>query len=626
MGEPGCRWVRIGGQCLGLVGALSLALACSGQSLGSKAVRDESPDVQQDAGEPGVEGPASAGTDEELAGGEAGGAGSGDGGVPPSSDPTAIGDQQGPVDDPTSAPSETCVGDEAVVPKRLVRLTLVQIVNSIATLLDDELAAEIAERHYVVVAGDRAFPPLLHPAEGSFITDTQFQVSDAIAQDAAEYVVENFAAVTGCDSASTDAERCARDFTAGFLERAYRRPVTAAELTQNAAVFDLALQLGEPLEEAVRYGVYAALSSPHFLYRTEFGADAPAAQALSPFELASALSFFITDMSPDVELLQAAESGALRTSAELEAQAGRLLNTAAARQNLETLMYSYFGIERLQNVVLSDTRWTSSFRSSAQGESERFISHTLWQGDVAELITSRTSFVDETLAELYDVPFPPADAALDEAGFAQVTLPEFRSGLITQSGFLTGRSRPNGTSVVGRGFLLNETLVCQTLPPPPEVLADDSALGVADLSSLSEREKAELRMADPTCGSCHAYTDPLGLAVDNVDLVGAYRAVDAEGRTIDATVTLPETLGGVTVSGPADMGRAFVESGAFTACLSRNLLHLAFAEGPTVEPGSCVNRAVVDRFDGMDGSFSSLVVAIAGSTPFTERVDPSELQ
>ncbi len=517
-------------------------------------------------------------------------------------------------------PNGECVQAEVVAPKRLVRLTFNQLTNSVESLLGRDLAAQLRDKFEIPAATERTFPPLNNPREGSVIIDAQWQTGDALARDAAQYVTDNFETLSGCGAAPT--EDCARGYADEFARRAYRRPLNDDEQLAYSSVFTKAVGGGASAMEAVYASVYAALSAPQFLYRTEFGTDSALPGALSPYETASLLSYFLTDAPPDDELLDAAANDQLTTEQQIDGQVVRILETPQARENLQAAMFAYFGISKLNTIVVDPDvapRFTEGLRASMMRETELFINDTLWDGDVTQLLTSRQSFVNEGLADLYEIPFPPSGAELDDDGFAKATLPDNRAGILTQPGYLTTRSSPEKPSVVRRGLLVNASLLCATNPPFPEAQAEAIDAVNATLAGASEREKAEFRASSTECKGCHLIFDSYGLALDNFDVIGAYRTSDPEDRTIDATVTLPDTAGGATVTSAAQMAQELVETGAFTRCVAKNLISYALAEGSRISASSCATRMVTGEGQTMDQSFGALVRGVARSTTFLTR-------
>jgi hypothetical protein len=385
-------------------------------------------------------------------------------------------------------------------------------------------------------------------------------------------------------------------------------------------VFTEAQAAGGSVQEATEFGVYAVMSSPLFLYRTEFGTDATIEETLTPYELASQLSYFVTDGPPDADLLAAAASGGLTDQTTLRAQAERLLATDAARANLQAAVFAYFEIPALYTVVIDPgvaPDFTEGMRNSMYRESELFINNVLWNGVVTDLITSRNTFVNEPLAGLYGVAYPPAGSTPDADGFALTQLDENRAGLLSNAGFLSARARPDIASVVGRGILMNATILCAEVPPFPEDLTSVIEAANEMLAGASEREKSEFRQTTNPCNGCHQVIDPYGLALENFDVIGKYRTVDGEGRAISPAVTLPD---GVATNSLPEMANHLAVSGQFATCMTKHLIDYSLAEITTEIPrDSCAVKGVMDRFNETPGTFTDLVREIAASSTMAVR-------
>lgn len=515
------------------------------------------------------------------------------------------------------APStEPCTGTDVVAPKRLVRLTFDQQVNAIAAQLDPTFAASLKSEYDVPDARHRTFPPLLNPREGAVVTESVWQVGDNIAKEAGSYVLDNFATVTGCGAGDQD---CARSFLQSFAEQAYRRPLDAEEQASLQQAYDELVAAGSSAEEVAEFGVYAIYSSPQFLYRSEFGDASAVEGGISAYELASALSFFLTDAPPDPELLAAAGDGTLLTPDGAAAQVDRLLATPLATDNLEAAVFAYFTLAGLDTVVIDPTvapEFNVGVGNAMYTEAEQFLKNTLWSGPVTNLLLSRQAFINQDLANLYGVAqFPPTGATLDQYGFAWTELPDTRSGLLTELGFLTSRARPDVGSVVARGLEVIEKFLCIDRPAVPADLSSEIADAKAMLEGASEREKADFRASNLVCAACHSTFDPYGLAIENYDIIGKYRTVDQENRPIDATVTLPD---GTTLSSAVELSQHLATGGVFSACMVKNFFAFALAEGgPNLN--SCAVQNVVDRFSTTDQSFASLIREIALSNTVAQR-------
>jgi hypothetical protein len=514
------------------------------------------------------------------------------------------------------SPPETMAGEPCApnLPRRLVRLTFPQIINSLEVLLGPEVATALRAEQ-AIEPSHGTYNQL--STEGHVIGEAVFSRSDAIADAAGRYVEANFEAVTGC----LDELDCSRNFVESFAERLFRRPTSTEELDNVLSVFDEAIELGGSPALATRFGVYSALSSPLFLYRSEFGeGDATSGVVqLSAHELASAISFFLTDAPPDDPLASAAASGALSSEALAE-QVVRLLDDEPTRKHLERTMFGYLEYPKVERIVVDPAvfpEWDVTFQASARTEAARFLERELWSSPLEALLTSRRTFADERLAGVYGIPFPPSDAMLDTEGFASVELPEGRAGVLTQTAFLMARSRPDGHSVVARGLQVNALFACIPISPAPDDPETASEVLAQISSAQTEREKSDLRSTEPACSTCHALIDPFGLALEGFDSLGRNRTEDTLGRPVDSVVTLPEPAGAATVVNPRELGAALVQSGRFAYCVARGFAEHALSDAAAA---SCVAEEVAQTPSfTTTPTYSELLALIARSPAFAAR-------
>lgn len=531
---------------------------------------------------------------------------------------TGVGGTGGATTKPPNMDSD-CKGWDVAMPKRLIRLSFNQVAESIRAQFGAELANAIMTTHEIADPMERTFPPLGDTREGSSYIDAKWQTADAIASSVGQHVFERFADATPCGEAPTP--ECAQGFVFDLAEKAFRRPLEDRDKAALLKVYEDSIAAGGSIQESVQYGVYAIYSSPSFLYRTEFGADVAQEGPLQPYELASQISYFLTDGPPDEALLQAARSGELSTPDQIAVHVDRLLELPQTRTNLQSAVFASLGIANVSSVVIDEEKapeFTAGVANSMYREAELFITNTLWNGRVSDLVVSRKTFVNASLAALYGV--EPPTSGLDADGFGPVELPEHRAGILTMLGFLTSRSRPDEQSVVGRGLAVNDAILCQENPAFPEALAEQIEELNKELEAreLSEREKAEYRMETQPCAACHTSFDPYGVALESFDIIGRYRTVDDHGRAINPAVTLPEKAGGGEAEDAAQVGAVLAQSGAFSACVATKLLTYALAE-TGVSGNSCATKAVAEAFRDGDQSFAALIRAVATSKTLSHR-------
>jgi mono/diheme cytochrome c family protein len=407
----------------------------------------------------------------------------------------------------------------------------------------------------------------------------------------------------------------ARAIIGQFARRAYRRPLEAHELERLARLFESAQAEGDSFEQSVKLALTAVLVSPHFLFRGELqpNPDNPGAiHALSDYELASRLSYFLWSSMPDDELFALAERRQLRR--QLAAQVARMLKDPKARALVDQFAAQWLQTRSLE-VVAPDAKLFPEFddalRAAMRRETE-LLFETIQREDrsVLEFLNADYTFVNERLARHY--------------GLEDVSGPEFRrvslrgtrrGGLLTHASFLTITSNPTRTSPVKRGkWVLENLLGAPPPPPPPDVPELKETTGGPLQGTL--RQRMEQHRADPLCASCHDRMDPIGFGFENFDAIGRWRDLDG-GAPVDPAGQL---AGGEAFQGPADLTRLLRTSRqeAFVRCLTEKMLTYALGRGLEYYDEAAISDiATIAARSGY--RFSALVKAIAQSRPFLYR-------
>jgi hypothetical protein len=518
--------------------------------------------------------------------------------------------------------------------QRVVRLDFNQVATTITSLLGPNALMGVQLFGNIGDPRQRAFQPL--GAEGDFFTD---QILSSTVNMLEGALNTNFAtpaaltALTGCAAPISDA--CALNWlTTNFAPKAYRRPLTTDETASIRTLYTTTLRTmnGSASDEATRFAIEGIMLSPPSLYRTEFGGQAQGGMAsLSSYELASELSYFLTNGPPDATLTSAAASGKLAVADGVASEVDRILKLPATIENLTVAAESYYELGHLTtSYTVKDPmlfpEWTNALAASMFGETDKFLRTTLWQGKVTDLITSTTSYVDSTMAKLYGVAYPGAAGGTD---FMQVQLPAGqRAGILTQASIMTLKSRSNTTSVVARGLYVLGNVLCLPPPPPPPTADQDmdTAMKIAAQAAdttATERDKAAFRDTTLPCKNCHLNFDQYGLAFEGYDPLGRFRtsysAMGAE--SIDTSVTLPASAGGAMVKDAIDLENVVADNGIFTRCMATNFMRYARAQAQsTLNSSDCSVEEVRKAFIASpDQSFGSLVRAIALSKDLAVR-------
>jgi cytochrome c553 len=422
---------------------------------------------------------------------------------------------------------------------------------------------------------------------------------------------DRLALVKPADDKPKTRREAAKTTATAFAKRAYRRPVSASEVEHLLRVFDYCEKKSIPYEDGVRQMLKAALLSPSFLYRAEEAKPVPGAYALSPYEIASRLSYFLWSTMPDEELFALAESRKLTDPEVISQQVVRMLKDEKARALPLNFTTQWLQLEALRTNGPDTTRFpafTPSLCEAMIGEPVAFMAGLINDDrSIIELLESDYTYVNGELAHHYGID------GVDGAQFKRVQLSDAkRGGVLGMSAVLTSTSHPLRTSPVVRGkWILSQILNAPPPPPPPNVPLLPKDEGGKD--ELSLRKRLEKHRTDPVCASCHARIDPLGFGLENFDVLGLWRDKDVRGEAIDASGTLPS---GESFTGPIELRKVLLKrKDQFARVFTEKLL--AYALGRGVE---AYDRPVIKEIIAAvtkDGyKMDTLIAQIAVSYPF----------
>jgi len=414
---------------------------------------------------------------------------------------------------------------------------------------------------------------------------------------------------------SKDEIPCAKKIFSTLARRAYRRPVTDADLKPLLSFYESGRRNGT-FEAGVEMGIRRMLVAPDFLFRVErdpAGAAPGSIYRLNDFELASRLSFFLWSSIPDDELLDLADGGKLKDPAVFEQQVRRMLADRRSRTLVSNFAGQWLYLRNLSRVQPDPDvfpEFDDNLRQAFQRETELLIEAIVREDrSVVDLLDANFTYLNERLARHYQIP------NVHGSNFRRVNLTdEDRFGLLGQGSILTVTSYPTRTSPVLRGKWILENLL-GTPPPPPPANVPDLKDHAADGRALSLREQMEKHRSDATCASCHARMDPLGFALENYDGVGKRRTKDANG-VIDTSGSLPD---GTKFHGPGGLRELLLSHrDQFVETVVEKLLTYALGRGLEYYDQPAV-RAITREAAQHDYRISSVIVAITRSTPFQMR-------
>lgn len=465
----------------------------------------------------------------------------------------------------TSEPSPLSNSEGAVVPARIRRLSNLEYGNSVRALLgttepyEQRLPADVRQHNFTVNQAQ------------TVSSDWNAEV-ERLAKAAAKAVIEGggLDGLSPCPGQTTDA--CAEDFIDVLATKAFRRPVTADEHTDLAAIYrQVADEAG--FSRGLELVIAATLQAPSFIYVTELGAPGEMTTTLTGEEIATAIAFVTTQAPPDDALLQAGRQGELSDATTRAQHATRLLSTESGKRTLATMVVEWFTADWVLNAAKDNIPEFNDRRSQLLDESRNFIRTVIdsHAGDVRTLLTGDFTVVSPDVAGYYGL-----------SGSGQVSLVGTpRVGIITQAAFLGGHSSPTQSSPVKRGAAFLRQVLC-TDPPDPSTINLVVAAPQPD-PSKSTRQLFAAHSADVTCQACHAVIDPIGFAFEGFDEGGRVRSgpEDNNGHPV-------ETAGSVKVGGTefvfedaADLIRQVADSELGQACVARTATRFALAFGNT---------------------------------------------
>ena len=417
----------------------------------------------------------------------------------------------------------------------------------------------------------------------------------------------------------------ARKFIEGFGLRAYRRPLTSAELDKLVALFNQGPTLvgsGNAFADGVDLVVSAFLQSPHFLYRTELGGTVVNGRvALNDYEVATRLSYGLINSMPDEQLLAAAGKGEVHTRDSVLVHAKRLLESEAGKATVEdfhTQMLHLSGYEEIRKDAAVNPLFLSGMGADMKQETLTFLRETVFtEGKgVAELLSSPVSYVNSRLAAVYGLP---ARSTTGGDPFVRTELdPTQRAGLYTQLGFLAQNATDRSPRSIMRGVHVSLDALCVELPAPPDVPPQTpSDVGKTNRQLL----EAFTESPGSICQSCHgSLINPLGFAFEGYDGIGKHRTTD-NGQAVDASGTYAFADGTRSFKNAPELMKAVSESRQAHDCYAQHLFEYLYGRERVKELGgdSALVTEVGRRSQGKQ-PVKALILDLVSTEAFLTRL------
>jgi hypothetical protein len=481
------------------------------------------------------------------------------------------------------------------------------------------------------------------------ISELQIEKYRTAAEVLASKAAENLPALLPCDPEADEAG-CAARFIAGFGRRAYRRPLAPSEDQRYRQLFAEARARSD-LRGGVRVVIETMLQSIHFLYRFEpaAGVARTAVVPLPPYAMASRLSYFLWNTMPDETLFAAAAANQLSTREQVAAQAARMVADARFTDAAVSFHLQWLDVVELPGKEKRKSMhplWGENLRIAMHEETVRFVTDVIKSGDgrLETLLAAPYTIAAGPLLTLYGPPSKQPGTKKEESKEPKSILdkarlapeppklrpselvwrrlkldPAQRAGLLTQASVLSVHAHWDKSSLVHRGKLIREKLLCEVLPPPPPEV--NNTLPPAD-AKRSARERFEEHRAEVSCAKCHRLIDPLGAPFEMFDAIGNYRTKDGPDP-IDSEGELKGTRASDgPVQNAAELARRLSTADEVRACVARQWLRFALGREEAPDEARSLDEAL-DAFRASDYRIPALAVAIARTDAFRyQQVSP----
>ncbi len=435
----------------------------------------------------------------------------------------------------------------ALLPARIRRLTDAEYQATTAALfgptapaVGSDFVPDARQSGFTVNEAQRVDPVLAHQlAEGA----------ESLAADLRQHLAER----APCADPVAGARACAQSFVKSFGEQVYRRPLAEDEVARLIGLFDVGFD-GGSYAEGIELTVRAMLQSASFLYLTELGEGAGATVKLTPYELASSMSYLIQGRPPSADLLQQALAGQLDTP-EGRATALSGLFGIDARARVVRVIREWLGTDRITQTAKDSTEYPEfeNVKAAMDRETTEFLQVVVQEegASLGKLLAADFTAANAPLAKLYG-----ASAATDDVFERVVPFPA-RRGILNQGAFLSVFAHAQETAPVLRGVAVMRRLACIDIPDP--VTLNIAVVPPPPDPSKTTRERFGVHAADARCAACHKLIDNFGFAFEGFDGMGKSRTMD-KGNPVDTSVSVTGT----------DFDGSYADSNALATALSQS--------------------------------------------------------
>jgi hypothetical protein len=430
--------------------------------------------------------------------------------------------------------------------------------------------------------------------------------------------VKDLTKLVGCDPKASSEAKCGAQFIESFGKRAFRRPLDTDGRALLTDVFTQALATWD-YPTAIRLVIQTALQSSRFIYRLEFGMPQPTAPGvvkLDDYEMASRLSYLLWGSMPDKTLMDAADAGELNTSAQVSAQATRMLGDDRARGVIENFHEQWLGLAKLDTLDKDATAFpifTPALKTTWHDETLAFVDDVVLNGagDLGTLLSAPYTMMNADTAAFYGVSGGPKTSK-----FQHVDLdPKQRAGLLTQPSILALNAHVDQTSPVHRGKFVRERLLCEQISPPP---ANVKAVPPPVDPKATTRERFSQHSNDKACSPCHKLMDPIGFGFESYDAVGQFISTEA-GKPVDDS---GEIVGSKDADGKfhgaVELAARLATSEEVRSCVVTQWFNYGHGRTTTMED-SCTIQQLRTTFASAKYDVKALLIGLTQTDAFLYR-------
>jgi hypothetical protein len=408
---------------------------------------------------------------------------------------------------------------------------------------------------------------------------------------------------------------CARQLAERLGTRAFRRPLRPGEADALVAAFEQT-RAQDGREAGYQRLVREVLASPQFYARPERGESTgprPGLLSLSPWEVATRLSYFLWQTMPDDALRAVADAGGLRTKAEVSAQAERLLRSPRTDAMIASFNRQWLGLDRVRDTAKDGglASFDAPLREALVTSGEATAGMWSRDGDQSSLF-GRPLMGNRAMAAFYGLSMPAGDGfeALQPLGTQQ------RFGILTLPAILGVLADGEDSHPVKRGRFVVDRLLCAEVSPP----AGGIIPPLADPKPTSStRERFAEHAKNPSCWACHKVFDPIGFGLENYDGYGRWRDTQ-DGQPVDASWAMEDLLG-EPFSGPEQLAGLLARSDEVSSCLATQWFRFAMGR-LSLETDACTLARLDTAFQRGHRQLLPLLLAIVTSDAFVTRSAP----